>query len=486
MTVELNKLKQGPGPDEEPAAPAVEKPVEPQDAAVPAAGAAAGNGVEPAPAAADVPSLETVPVLVSEPAPEAQPDAEDASAQSAPALPGDKVLEHTALLWKYKPIPVGEPDPAPEYLQEFTALPGSVITAARVRGKKHKHEGSNCDDWYETANLGTITFLAVSDGAGSKRFSRIGARESCKAAVGYLVRSCEELLTQTPGILEDLKLELSDPKCMDACRAMATLTQQAVVKAYDAVEAAYYSRSTDRAYSDVLGRSLTFKDFSGTLLLTVIVPIREETKEHLIITCQIGDGMTCVLNSEAPFASSLRLMGVPDGGEYSGETDFLTSPQMKTIEALQKRTKLYRGTVDTVLSMTDGVADDYFPNETEMRRLYCDLVVNGVIGSAAGRDLSKVSPEGLKQFRKLPDPLAYPWVNDQSVRIPLHYTRRILEATGCTLEALWEDRALLELARMEIVDPKNQDDPGERLKIWLDNYVERGSFDDRTLVIAHL
>ena len=89
-------------------------------------------------------------------------------------------------------------------------------------------------------------------------------------------------------------------------------------------------------------------------------------------------------------------------------------------------------------------------------------------------------------FKQIPDPLAFPWVNDQNVKVPLQYTRRICEATGLTLSDIWQDKTVLELARMELAAHHNDQteaDPSQCLLKWLDNYVERGSFDDRTLLV---
>ncbi|NCB70382.1 MAG: protein phosphatase 2C domain-containing protein [Clostridia bacterium] len=403
------------------------------------------------------------------------------------ALSNEEVTGHTAALWKYLPIPVDEPDPTPEYINGVVKFPGSLVIGARVRGKKHKHEGTNCDDWYEVANYEKITFVAVSDGAGSKKFSRIGAKESCKASIGYLVKTVEKLFTDKPEMRSSLSLELSDKKCMEACGILAGVVQQSVIKAYEAVEAAYYSRSVDPTYSAALGRSLQFKDLSGTLLITVLIPVSEFSKEYLVITCQIGDGMIALLNTEGEFTNSLKLMGVPDSGDFSGETDFLTSAQMKSLETLQNRTKISRCTIDTVFVMSDGVADDYFPNETEMRRLYFDLVVNDIVeGKEKRLTLGSLTPAQMRLFKRIPDPLSYPWVNDQKVQISLQYTKRICESTGLSLEDLWRDSTALSLAKLEVEDMDRIKDPSERLRIWLDNYVERGSFDDRTLVVVQL
>lgn len=401
------------------------------------------------------------------------------------ALSDEEVTNYTASLWKYLPAPADEPDPVPEYMNGTVTLPGSKVIAARVRGKKHKHEGTSCDDWYEVGNYERITLVAVSDGAGSKKFSRVGARESCKAAIGYLVSSFEKLFADKPELKEDLLLSLTDARCAEACGMVASIVQQSILKAREAVEAAFYSRKTSPEYEKVLGRGLEFKDLSGTLLVAVVIPVNETTKEHLVISCQIGDGMIAVLDSNGEFENSVKLMGVPDTGGFSGETEFLTSPQMKNIETLQNRTKVSRTAVDIVMVMSDGVADDYFPNRTEIRRLYFDLIVNGILEKQC-REISMASltQAQLKQFKHIPDPLIYPWVNDQNVKVPVQYTNRVLASTGLTLEDLWKDSTILDLARLELEETQKTTDPSERLKVWLDNYVERGSFDDRTLVIV--
>lgn len=395
------------------------------------------------------------------------------------ALRDEDITEHTALLWKYIPVPIDEPEPAPEYLNCTEVFPGSKIIGARVRGKKHKHEGTNCDDWYETAYYDRITFAAVSDGAGSKKFSRIGARESCKAAVGYLVDSFEKLFEDMPNLGSSLTLALTDPRCVEACKRLADLVQQSVIKARQAVETAFYTRKTDPAYE-----KLQFKDLSGTLLIAVVIPVGAAPRENLVISCQIGDGMIAIVNSEDTFANAVKLMGVPDSGDFSGETDFLTSPKMQSVEALQQRTKISRCSADTIMLMSDGVADDYFPNETEMCRLYFDLCANGILDKPAeSLALTALTQEQMKLFKRLPDPLVYPWVNDQNVLIGLQYTNRILKAAGLTLEEIWKNPAILALVRLELEEINKIEDPSEKLKVWLDNYVERGSFDDRTLVL---
>lgn len=400
-------------------------------------------------------------------------------------LTDEAVTKHTTNMWKYQPIPEDEPEPFPEYLKYDEHLPGGRITAARVRGKKHKHEGSNCDDWFEVANFRKISVIAVSDGAGSRRFSRIGALESCRTATGYLARTMERVFAERPELSEHIKLPMNDARFTEACGTLAGVIQQAVIKAYEAVEIAFYARAANHAYEAILKRKLDIKDLSGTLLLAILFPIDE--KELLVISCQVGDGMIAVLNTRGAFSSSLKLMGEPDGGEFSGETEFLTSEKMRSSNTLKSKTKIFRGQADTVLVMSDGVADDYFPYEPGIQRLYFDLALNGILtdGIPALR-MDRLTPQQLKMFKKLPSPLEYPWVNDPGVNIALHYTSRLCEESGITLAQLWEDPVLLALCQLELDAHMESANPGERLKLWLDNYVVRGSFDDRTLVIAQI
>lgn len=396
------------------------------------------------------------------------------------------VTKITASLWKYFPIPNDEPDPFPEYITKYEKSNGTAIIGARVRGKKHKHEGTNCDDWFETANIDNIKLIAVSDGAGSKKYSRLGAKAACQASIGYLVQQFRTLINNNFDILENLSLELSDEKCVSSCKSVAGLIQDAVVKAYNAVESEFYRDSLNPRYSDLLKRNITIKDFSSTLLVAAIIPLQNVTNENLVISCQIGDGMIALINSSESLEKSVKLMGEADSGDFSGETDFIVNKKLIEASSLASRTKLSRGKADIIMLMSDGVADDYFPNETEMHRLYLDLVANGIIQKYEGSSSNQLSSKDIEIIRKLPKPITYPWVNDNSIIIGLNYTKSISEEMGISLEQLWNDHTIVSLASVQVKEALSSDDPAERLKIWLDNYVERGSFDDRTLVIAQI
>lgn len=391
----------------------------------------------------------------------------------------ESVTEYTASLWKYTAVADDVPDPSPEYYTRSDIYDGGKVIGARVRGKKHKHEGTCCDDWFETASLGDITFIAVADGAGSKKLSRIGSQESCRAAVGFLKDHFEKNIVNDTKIMSGIALNMNSPDFMSACKILAEAVRGAVNEAYLAVRSAFYCRASNEKFIGYMGRSLDIRDFSATLLISVVIPLGNEKNEKLVVSCQIGDGMIALIDTSAEFSASVKRMGDSDSGEFSGETEFLTTEKMRAPESIALKTRISRGNSDILMMMTDGVSDDYFPVEIQMHRLYFDLAANGILPPR------KVSNENSADEwqDKLPEPSVYPWVNDKSVMVAANYTNKICRETGLTFENIWNAPEILEAAAAKL-GVFSEENAAERLKVWLDNYVERGSFDDRTLVIA--
>ncbi|MDD6827522.1 MAG: PP2C family serine/threonine-protein phosphatase [Oscillospiraceae bacterium] len=388
------------------------------------------------------------------------------------------ITDKTASLWKYNGVPENEPEPHEEYTASEYEFDGIRITGARVRGKKHKHDGTNCDDWFEFGSVGEWTVLAVSDGAGSKKYSRIGAKESCRAAVAGLR---EYLSVTDEDMKEKLSLPLDNQGFMEGCSHYASVLQDVIIKANAAVAEAFEERRTKNEYSKLLGRELEFKDFSGTFLICIAIPvIVEDHKELFAVSCQIGDGIICSVDRNADFDKALRILGQPDSGKYSGETDFLTSESMKRKETLMTKTKIMRSRTSAIMLMTDGVADDYFPNMPELLRLYLDLELNGVL------DIPEQDENSEEKAYTIASPVSYPWVNDNEQLVAVQYASSVAESAGITTEQLWNDKNLIRKASLESFKTELPETRKDRLLRWLDNYTQRGSFDDRTLLICEL
>jgi hypothetical protein len=76
---------------------------------------------------------------------------------------------------------------------------------------------------------------------------------------------------------------------------------------------------------------------------------------------------------EASQTGTVLILGVPAHGEYSGETEFLGTEGVLSEASLKARTRIIREPVDRILLATDGVSDDYFPNDNCFTKLSADI-----------------------------------------------------------------------------------------------------------------
>lgn len=387
-----------------------------------------------------------------------------------------EVIEHTANIWQYKEIIDDKTEMHTESHEKRTVMPSGEVFAARVRGKKHKHEGTNCDDYFETAVTDDCFIAVVCDGAGSRRLSRIGARAACETAASFLKDKLERLFFDLPEIKSGLSADLNSTEFMAACSRIATLVQQSARDAFQAQQDALAKIIDDENYENALGRKPTLSDLATTFLAAVVTPlIIDGEKRNFVASVQIGDGCICALDSKADSSSCVKLMGEADSGKFSGETDFLSEKNTEQ-KAIGAKTRVSRGSSDIIMLMSDGVADDYFPAVPMMERLYLDLQLNGILPMSgepsAGED---------------PAPIRFQSVSMSRQSVALQYAKQLLADNSVeAMNALWDKRESLSCHSLEAFRMNIGDTAEERLRVWLDNYNERGSFDDRTLAIILL
>lgn len=387
-----------------------------------------------------------------------------------------EVIEHTANIWQYKEIIDDKTEMHTESHEKRTVMPLGEIFGARVRGKKHKHEGTNCDDYFETAVTDDCFIAVVCDGAGSRRLSRIGARAACETAAAFLKDKLERLFFDLPEIKSGLSADLNSTEFMAACSRIATLVQQSAREAFQAQQDALAEIIDDENYENALGKKPTLSDLATTFLAAVVAPlVIDGEKRNFMASVQIGDGCICALDSKADSSSCVKLMGEADSGKFSGETDFLSEKNTEQ-KAIGAKTRVSRGSSDIIMLMSDGVADDYFPAVPMMERLYLDLQLNGIL------PMSGEPSQG-----EDPAPIRFQSVSMSRQSVALQYAKQLLADNSVeAMNALWDKRESLRCHSLEAFRMNIGDTVEERLRVWLDNYNERGSFDDRTLVIINL
>lgn len=273
---------------------------------------------------------------------------------------------------------------------------GWRIAGASTRGKHHAHRGLWREDAFAFDTAGGWTIIAVSDGAGSVPLSRVGARVACEHALAYLKHHLDNFLLTSEteeGFRESEKPRL-DKLLTDAVRA--------------ALEAIRHEAGE---------RERQPEDLTATLL--VVVVHRAWCEQHLVAAIQVGDGCVALLERD----HSVAQLGRADQGDYSGETRFLTTSGIEATFKDRVTDKL-KQQLCCVAVMTDGVSEDFYPEEEYIGAM---LLGEGLPGmtSRNGRPLEGVLKSVVRQT---PDRL------------------------------------------------------GEALLEWL-RYEKRGSFDDRTLVL---
>ena len=383
--------------------------------------------------------------------------------------------------WTWQ-APPQEKDVHSESSCQSLILPhGFKLLAARVRGKKHKHEGSHCDDWFEIARSGEWGVMAVADGAGSRMFSRVGARVACQEAIKHLSEklSTHHLETRehwsTDTFARDHKTYQF--KEQDIEWIQQTL-HEAMQKAYQGIEIAWEERDESKYYYKALGnRDLTINDFATTLHLAVHTVIQfKDIHYSFVLTCQMGDGMTAAIYKNKPETS---LLSEIEKNGFSGETYFLTTSK-KRLERkwLASKTFPLLSPLRALMVMTDGVSDDYFPPDQGMLRLLGDLILNGIIPiSPPFPDMLHLKPN---EYMTMENRMT----ETGPVLTPLCSVSHYAKTLNCSLGELIAHPTHLAVGVPPQIANRSMSHE-ECLRIWLDTYHIRGSFDDRTLVILY-
>jgi hypothetical protein len=132
--------------------------------------------------------------------------------------------------------------------------------------------------------------------------------------------------------------------------------------------------------SEATNQSIPSKQYATTLLLTIS---KKFDFGWFIASFWVGDGAICLYNKDAHTA---KILGIPDEGEYAGQTRFLTMPEIfQDATALYQRLRFEIVEDFTALFlMTDGVSDPKFEtdnnliNPNKWDELWNDLQENGV------------------------------------------------------------------------------------------------------------
>lgn len=112
--------------------------------------------------------------------------------------------------------------------------------------------------------------------------------------------------------------------------------------------------------NDIPGVSI--KDFATTLMFSIC---KKFDFGWFVASYWVGDGAMCIFNKEK---GTFKLLGIPDEGEFSGQTRFLTMPEIfNGGKAIMDRLRFSIEEDFTALFlMTDGISDPMFETENNL------------------------------------------------------------------------------------------------------------------------
>lgn len=218
------------------------------------------------------------------------------------------------------------------------------VIGASTRGRSHAHVGSFRDDDLAMATFpGPWHSLTVADGAGSAKFSRRGSQIVCREMTDHFDRyfaDADNALTRLAGEEPDsgpLRTELYKQFGGAAIAARKAIEEQAAAS------------------------SATLRDFHTTLITTLLHPLADG--RWFVAAFSIGDGAAALIGAPG---DEPCLLTRPDGGEYAGQTVFLTMKEaLADADGIMARISVaVVADFQALVLATDGITDPRFDSET--------------------------------------------------------------------------------------------------------------------------
>lgn len=261
-------------------------------------------------------------------------------------------------MWKDLPtdpnVPYYKPDSDKAFVKvsDTEGGPKKDIVAASQRGRSHARDAKARDDHFSLFHCDESDWyiIAVADGAGSAKYSRKGSEVACKTVTDH----CKAMLLDNPAFEEAIRNYNASPddarKRFELTNWVHEIVLKGAKKAHD--------RINEVARSE---EGLRLKDFATTLMFAIC---KKYDFGWFIASFWVGDGAMCLFDAEAKTA---KLLGTPDEGEYSGQTRFLTMPEIFRGPEVYNRLRMSVVPDFTALFlMSDGVSDPMFETDRNL------------------------------------------------------------------------------------------------------------------------
>ena len=231
--------------------------------------------------------------------------------------------------------------------------PRKDIVAASQRGRSHAQEGKARDDHFRITHCDESDWyiIAVADGAGSAKLSRKGSEIACNTVVEHCLDQLKDSADFEAKIRAYHEAKNSESAIREVTEKIYNIVGNGAFNAHKAIKAA--ANANENA---------SMRDFATTLMFAIC---KKFNFGWFVASYWVGDGAMCLYNKEK---DTHKLLGVPDEGEFSGQTRFLTMPEMfKDGKAIMDRLRFsIEDDFTALMLMTDGVSDPMFETDNNL------------------------------------------------------------------------------------------------------------------------
>lgn len=255
-------------------------------------------------------------------------------------------------LWKDLPSDTTDPYYKPDSARNLLSVGDMRLIAASVRGRSHAHEGKFRDDDFNLAYFADRGWylLTVADGAGSAQYSRRGAQLACQTVTAYLQDTVDpQRWTALEDTIAQYKANRQEPVAGAVRRELYDILGKAVFAAYKAIESEAQTKEADA------------KDYATTLITTLAKPV---AGGWFIGAFWVGDGGIGIYQTDR----EPIVLGTADGGEYAGQTRFLTMSETISNNFFGRFQFALVPDFTAVVLMTDGITDPKFQTDANLGR----------------------------------------------------------------------------------------------------------------------
>lgn len=257
-------------------------------------------------------------------------------------------------LWKNDPTPSDIDYYKPDDVSASFEFGNRKLIIGSKRGRSHAHEAKPRDDAFEYTFQEETGWgiIAVADGAGSAKFSRKGSEIACESIIEYFKNVEKETIEEIETTIQNYLIEETD----EFGKKLSELLGAQLVKA------AFTAQQNIK--EEASKKEAEIKNYSTTLIFALV---KKYQSKYLIASFWVGDGGIGIYNKDK---NEVFVLGVPDSGEFAGQTRFLTMNDIFADSSVYSRIKLKVVEDFTALIlMTDGITDPKFQTDSNLNKI---------------------------------------------------------------------------------------------------------------------